>query len=596
MALNDMKIGTRLGFGFGAVLALMGLTLAVTFWALLVVDNNARKVSDEGLPLTRLSVRMLVNVIQIQQFYTDAALTRDISVVQEAKAHHQEFKDGAGKFIELFQNRNDNTSLQAMKKLVEEVAELDSTGMRMVDAYFNDGQLAGDQVMDDFDRAAEEASEGIRAFRESQVLEITGATEAILQSSGRVKLLQAIFGGIALVLGIAVTVFITRSIVRPLAVAVDTARRMAVGDLSMEIERTGNDETGQLLQAMQEMVAANREVAQLAGKVAEGNLGVQLVQRSERDILLQALANMVTRLNAVIGQVRGAIENVSSGSQAMSASSEEMSQGASEQAAAAEEASSSIEQMTANIRQNADNAVQTEKIAIQAAKDAVNGGQSVAETVRAMKEIAAKINIIEEIARQTNLLALNAAIEAARAGEHGKGFAVVAAEVRKLAERSQKAAGEINALSTSSVAVAETAGQMLSTIVPNIQKTAELVQEIAAASREQDAGAEQIARSIQQLDAVIQQNASASEEMASTAEELSGQAEQLAEMIAFFVVEEGSRGRAATAGGKRAAAAAKVQPQIAHLDPGKAGAMPAGRRPEVATGRRDELDDGFEQY
>jgi methyl-accepting chemotaxis protein len=217
-----------------------------------------------------------------------------------------------------------------------------------------------------------------------------------------------------------------------------------------------------------------------------------------------------------------------------------MSKGASTQAASAEEASSSIEQMNANIRQNAENALQTEKIATQAANDAQEGGDAVNMTVSAMKQIADKIMIIEEIARQTNLLALNAAIEAARAGEHGKGFAVVAAEVRKLAERSQNAAAEINDLSTNSVEVAEQAGQLLEVIVPNIQKTAELVQEISAASKEQDAGAEQINKSIQQLDSVIQQNASASEEMASTAEELSSQSEQLADMISFFVMEDGA--------------------------------------------------------
>jgi methyl-accepting chemotaxis protein len=277
----------------------------------------------------------------------------------------------------------------------------------------------------------------------------------------------------------------------------------------------------------------------------------------------------------------------------MSASSEEMSQGASEQAAAAEESSSSIEQMTANIRQNADNAIQTEKIAIQSAKDASEGGKAVSQTVSAMKEIATKINIIEEIARQTNLLALNAAIEAARAGEHGRGFAVVAAEVRKLAERSQKAAGEINELSTSSVAVAEMAGQMLGAMVPNIQRTAELVQEIAAASREQDAGAEQISKSIQQLDAVIQQNASASEEMASTAEELSGQAEQLAEMIAFFVVDDGARIRGEQV--QRVNLRRKAQPQIAHVGKPAAG-KGGGQRSAGAAGRRDDLDDEFEQY
>jgi methyl-accepting chemotaxis protein len=250
---------------------------------------------------------------------------------------------------------------------------------------------------------------------------------------------------------------------------------------------------------------------------------------------------MVAQLTLVAQSVRTSSEHISSGTGMMAVAAQSLSEGAAEQAASAEEAASSVEEMAANIRQNSDNALETEKIAIQGAKDAQEGGAAVAETVSAMKDIADRINIIEEIARQTNLLALNAAIEAARAGEHGKGFAVVAAEVRKLAERSQKAAGEINDLSTSSVEVAEKASTLLGVIVPNIQKTAELVQEIAAASKEQDAGAEQINGSIQQLDRVIQQNSSAAEEMASTTESLSLQADQLQQAVAFFDVEGAAR-------------------------------------------------------
>ncbi|HXV21978.1 MAG TPA: methyl-accepting chemotaxis protein [Desulfuromonadales bacterium] len=287
------------------------------------------------------------------------------------------------------------------------------------------------------------------------------------------------------------------------------------------------------------------KAADIAGKVAAGDLTVEIEVQEKDDAgqLVRSMKSMVEKLREVAAGVKVAADNVASGSQAMSTASEEMTQGATEQAAAAEEASSSIEQMTANIRQNADNALQTEKIAVKAAEDARQAGAAAAENMAAMKEIAGKIMIIEEIARQTNLLALNAAIEAARAGDHGRGFAVVAAEVRKLAERSQVAAGEISKLSVSSVDVAERSGRMLEALVPSIQKTAELVQEIAAASREQDAGAEQINKAIQQLDQVIQQNASASEEMASTAEELNGQSEQLQELIAFFKVEEGQRAR-----------------------------------------------------
>ncbi len=280
-------------------------------------------------------------------------------------------------------------------------------------------------------------------------------------------------------------------------------------------------------------------------ELSDGDLDARLDvdQKDEIGILGKAMQEMQSKLREVVGEVKAASENVASGSEELSASAEQMSQGATEQAASVEEVSSSMEQMTANIKQNADNAAQTEKIALQAAKDAQEGGQAVSQTVTAMKQIAEKISIIEEIARQTNLLALNAAIEAARAGDAGKGFAVVAAEVRKLAERSGSAATEISELSSSSVQVAEQAGQMLIKIVPDIQKTAELIQEINAASREQSIGVEQINKAIQQLDQVIQQNASAAEEMASTSEELSSQAEELQATMAFFKMSGSHSGR-----------------------------------------------------
>lgn len=295
-----------------------------------------------------------------------------------------------------------------------------------------------------------------------------------------------------------------RDVVRPLSQCVSVAERLAKGELDIEIDVRSRDETGKMLASMK---------------------------------------SMLEKLKQIVSDVKPAADNVSAGSQELSASSEEMSQRASEQASSAEEVSSSIEQMVANIRQNSDNAQQTERIALKAADDAREGGQAVAETVDAMKDIARKISIVEEISRQTNLLALNAAIEAARAGEHGRGFAVVASEVRKLAERSQAAAAEISKLSVSSVDIAEKAGAMLAKIVPDIEKTAQLVQEISAASKEQNAGAEQISKAIQQLDHVIQQNAGAAEETSSTAEELSSQAEQLKASVSFFKVAENGRKR-----------------------------------------------------
>jgi methyl-accepting chemotaxis protein len=324
------------------------------------------------------------------------------------------------------------------------------------------------------------------------------------------------------------------AVIGPLTVAAEYVDRISKGDIPPKITDNYNGDFNEIKNNLNILIEAMNTITNLAKEISNGNLLVDVRERSAQDELMRALGLMVKRLTDVVGDVMTASDNVAIGSREMSSGSETMSQGASEQAASAEEASSSMEQMSSNIKQSADNAQQTERIAIKSAEDAEVGEKAVAETVVAMKEIAGKISIIEEIARQTNMLALNAAIEAARAGEHGKGFAVVASEVRKLAERSQVAAGEISKLSATSVEVAEKAGEMLAAILPNIRKTADLVQEITAASREQDSGADQINRAIQQLDKVIQQNASAAEEMASTAEELSSQAGQLQSTISFF--------------------------------------------------------------
>jgi methyl-accepting chemotaxis protein len=317
----------------------------------------------------------------------------------------------------------------------------------------------------------------------------------------------------------------------------DIAQKLAEGDLDVDVQERSSKDA--LIQAIIALIEAEREVGGIAEKMSHGDLRITVRERSDKDVLMRSLAEMLQKLSEVVREVQGGAENVASGSEEMSASSESLSQGSTEQAAAVEESSSAMEEMASSISQNADNAKQTEAIAIKAAQDAQSSGDAVAQTVSAMKEIAGKISIIEEIARQTDLLALNAAVEAARAGDHGKGFAVVASEVRKLAERSQTAAAEITSLSRSSTDVAEKAGDLLGKLVPDIQKTADLVQEINAASQEQSTGASQVNKALQQLDQVIQQNAAGSEELASTAEELSSQAEQLQSTIAFFSLEDG---------------------------------------------------------
>jgi len=278
-------------------------------------------------------------------------------------------------------------------------------------------------------------------------------------------------------------------------------------------------------------------IIDIAKNIAAGNLMVEVSKRSESDELMASLEKMVADLTNFATNVQVVAEQVATGSQQLSSSTEQMSQGAVEQSSSVEEVTSSMEEMNSAVVQNADNAKQTASISEKAARDAQNAGRSVNDTVKAMKTIAEKIDIIEAIAVQTNMLALNAAIEAARAGEHGKGFAVVASEVRNLAERSKTAAKEISILSKESVEVAEGAGKLMSDMVPQIQKTSELLQEINVSSSEQAAGIEQVTKAIEQLDKVIQQNAAATEEMSSTATELSSQAESLKSIAMFFKVD-----------------------------------------------------------
>ncbi len=539
--LKNMTIGKRLALGFGLLLALVALVAGSGYRSTRLASGLAMHVLKIESPLVEHSQRTRANTLGMRRFEKDVFL--NIGTPEKVAEYVTKWKDQRDRLLEriaVLDSLETEDSGKAVIRSMRADASTYEQGFNRVLASIEQGKIktateanaAMADVKDEVHRL-EQSAYDYAVANSAQMAQRAPVVAAQISRALTITLLAL---GLALVVGIALSMLIARSITTPLLKAVAAANQVAEGDVDVRVDATTTDETGQLLQAMGRMIASTKEKVDAAVQIAKGDLTIAVTPLSAKDALGTALQGMIAKLSQVIGEVRAGANALSSAATQVSSTSQGLSQGTSEQAASVEETTSSLEQMSASIAKNADNSRQLEQTAVKAARDGEESGKAVLDTVQAMIAIAEKITIVEEIAYQTNLLALNAAIEAARAGEHGKGFAVVATEVRKLAERSQTAAKEIGGLASSSVKVAERSGQLLTELVPSIRKSADTVQEVAAATAEQAAGVSQINRALTGVDQVTQRNASASEELASTAEEMASQAESLQQLMAFFRV------------------------------------------------------------
>ena len=559
-------IKLKLGGTFVLLLMLMTATIVVGISRLTTLnDAIGALVAGPAKQLDRAravdgGISMMIRAEKNLTLVDDAAARRDLEgqIVTWREKVEQEVLDGG--------NNASPESKAAWAQLREQWDAFKPVNAQVAELSKSDKAAAVALTLGESRERAKAASKTVEALVQAEQQAMTRADDDTEVTYGSARSLMFAIGVAAFALTAMAAAYLALLISRGLKAAGDAMRQVAEGDLTRTVEVRSNDEIGDLL----------------------GHANT-----------------MIERLRGVVGDATVAAENVSTGSQELSANSEQVSQGATEQAAAAEQASASMEEMAANIKQNADNAAQTEKIARQSSRDAEASGVAVNRAVGAMRTIAEKIGIVQEIARQTDLLALNAAVEAARAGEHGRGFAVVASEVRKLAERSQGAAAEISAVSANTVDAATEAGEMLSKLVPDIRRTAELISEISAACREQDIGAGQINQAIQQLDQVTQQNASASEQISSTSEELAAQAEELQASMAYFRVDDVAiKASARPAGAARGGAPARkpavkgaikapVSTGVKRPAPVNGHARSNGFALDLAMGGADDRDDAF---
>ncbi|MBU2571407.1 MAG: CZB domain-containing protein [Gammaproteobacteria bacterium] len=510
-----MKLRTQISLGFAGILVLLLLTSGIGIQRLISLVGETRNVVEADNLRTALVEREVDHLnwaAQLNDFvYDDHAHDLNIQLDHTQCAF--------GKWFYGQERRHAESRFPELKPLLADVEEphrlLHESAKLIRDARVN--TTRNTDLSDTQQTSALYKNETVPNLQSvqhylGQMRDIVNASAAAIQQamendSTQARFVLTVITIIAVLAGITLATVIVRYILKQLggepAELAAISKRMAFGDLTMTLD----------------------------------------VKPGDQESLYASMAEMINNLKQTVEEVRNRADYLTSAANEVSATSQSLSQSATEQASGLEETTSSLEQLTASVQHNSENAVATSKIATGTAAEAQQGGDAVTRTVQAMREIADKIEIIEDIARKTNLLSLNAAIEAARAGEHGRGFSVVASEVRNLAENSRKAAEQIGELAIDSVDIANQAGQLLQQIVPDIGKTATLIEEITSASNEQASGLAQINEAMTQLDKATQQNAAASEQLAATAEELSGNAEELQQAMAFFKVDDDVQNR-----------------------------------------------------